>query len=142
MRHLPPTEQLSPRRGALLRYLVVGMATFLLDFALLWLLVDLAGVPSAPAAAVAFLAITTFNFLGQWRVTFGASSAARGSLVRYLVLLAANTVATAAVVGLSERLVGHFAPGKIVISVLIVLWNFPIMDRWVFPRSAPRGAER
>lgn len=123
------------------RYLLIGGATFLLDFALLWLLADVLHLPSAWSAAVAFLAITVFNFLGQWRVTFGATSSGQDSLIRYLSLLLVNTLLTAAAVELSERAFGHFAAGKVVISVLIVLWNFPIMNRWVFPeRSSPKKA--
>lgn len=141
MKTTSPSVGRAGRPWAGWRYLLIGGATFLLDFALLWLLADLLHLPAGWSAAVAFLAITVFNFLGQWRVTFGATSSGRGSLARYLLLLLANTLLTVVAVELSERMLGHFAVGKVVISALIVLWNYPIMDRWVFPdRAGARGS--
>lgn len=114
------------------RYLACGIAAFAVDFGLLAALKTLVGAPAWLAAAVAFIVSTALSYLGQKYVTFSHSGRFASSIVRYLVLLAANTCVTAFIVQIFDDVWGLYLLGKVVVTGLTTAWNFPLMQRWVY----------
>ena len=53
------------------RFFVVSLGAFAVQFALLQVLVDVAGVAEVPAQAISIAAATPFNFLGNKLWSFG-----------------------------------------------------------------------
>jgi putative flippase GtrA len=60
------------RRLQLARFLTVSVAALALDLLLLSTLVELAGLPKLPAAAIAIAAVTPFSFLAQKHWSFAS----------------------------------------------------------------------
>ena len=121
------------------RYLLIGGASFLIDFGLLFVLYQVAGWQLWLATGTAFLVSFVFNYLLQRAFSFGSSAGHFGALARYLTLLAFNTFATIGVVSLVEHLGLGWEAGKVIAVALTTLWNFFAFKYWVFAdlRAAP-----
>ncbi len=128
-----------------LRYLLVGGSGFALDFFVLWLLRSPVGLPAWFSAAVAFAVGTVYTYLLQRSFTFGSRANHVGASVRFLTLVAANTVFTAVVVELFDQAaalvfgLSGYLVGKVVCAVLTTLWNYPLLGRWVYAAKADPG---
>lgn len=130
-------------RGSLLRFLVVGGTTVLIDAAVYQLLL-LADVAHGPAKTLSFLAGAVFAYLANWRFTFRGRRN-RWSLplfvAVYLFALLINVGANAAVLAvLGEDRTWAVVLAFLVATGLSAAWNFVGMARFVF-RSTDRTPE-
>jgi putative flippase GtrA len=153
----PSVRDRGPRIRSVAGYLTIGLASVAVDFGLLVLLHERAGLGVRLSASVAFGTSLVFNFLlNRWTIIgtaarhFGGHAFRYGLLVllNYIFLLACLTIAAKA--GVSYLL----AKGLVVIGS--TLWNYVLYRRWVFtapdipvqakqegrpiPRSAPQVA--
>lgn len=121
------------RLAQIARYLVVGLTSAAVDIGGLWLLHGVFGIPLPIAAAVSFLASFVVNFTLNQRWTFGAQTAhTPAQLVRFTILVVANTILTSAgVTGLASLGLNYLVGKVIVVAVLTVL-NFLMLRLWVF----------
>lgn len=124
--------------SSLVRYLVMGGLSFAFDFGLLFLLYDVASVPLAIATPTAFLASFVVTYTLQRLFAFRASDAVAPSVIRYALLVAANTVLTTGVVALADSLGWSWVVGKIVAVAITTVGNYFAYRHWVFAR--PKGS--
>lgn len=113
----------------------MGGLSFAFDFGLLWLLYDVAGVPLAVATPTAFLASFVVTYTLQRLFAFRATDSVAPSIVRYALLVAANTVLTTGIVAFSESMGWSWALGKIVAVAVTTVGNYFAYRYWVFTRS-------
>lgn len=119
------------------RYLVVGVAAFLIDIGLLFVLYELVGIPLAVSTPLAFLLSFAITFLMQRAFAFESGGRLVSSAVRYGLLVAANTVATTLIVtaGAAWGLPWEFA--KVIAVASTTVWNYFAYRYWIFrPSSA------
>lgn len=120
------------------RYLVAGGAAFLVDFGLLWLLSEVAGWPLWLATGTAFLLSFFFTYTVQRVFAFESQSPHGIAIVKYALLVAFNTVASVGIVALFEATGPGWAIGKVVSTVVLVIWNYFAYRYWVFAAPAPK----
>lgn len=120
-----------------IRYLAVGFLSFVLDFGLLFLLHELVGYPVWVSSVIAFLSSFFFNFFAQKIFSFSSKSRVGRSLIKYVVLLCFNTLATAFVVSLFAETVG-WEIGKILATVMITIWNYWAYKYFVYVEKSPQ----
>lgn len=120
------------------RYLLVGGASFLIDFGLLALLYAALAWPLWIATGTAFLTSFVFNYAMQRSFSFGSTEKHVSTLVKYLVLLAFNTVATIAIVWLLDLGGLGWGVGKVAATLITTGWNYFAFKYWVF--RSPRAA--
>lgn len=141
-----PSESPSPRGGglsrlwssSLVRYLVMGGLAFAFDFGLLWLLHDVVGVALAIATPTAFLASFVVTYTLQRLFAFRATDSVAPSVVRYALLVVANTVLTTGIVALADAAGWSWAVGKVVAVAVTTAGNYFAYRYWVFAR--PKGS--
>ena len=114
------------------KYLFSGGSAFVLDFALLVVLVQFVHLNAGISAAIAFIISTIYAYLAQKYITFSAKGDFGGSIFRYLILLGFNTLFTSLTVELFQNLWQLYYVGKIVAAALTTAWNLPIMHYWVY----------
>jgi putative flippase GtrA len=119
-----------------LGYLAVGLAGFAVDFGLLVLLREVAKAPVWLAATIAFWASLAIVFLTNKYVTFNARGPGHRQLVRYVILLTINYLATLGVIALAERVGVGYQIGKVVAVAMTTVWNYFAYEFWVFRRAA------
>jgi putative flippase GtrA len=119
----------------LVRFSLVGLACFALDVAVLVALRTWTPLPLGVDAGVAFgvAALATFVASRQW-VFAEARRGARPhtALVRYVGLIGAGLLLTAAAVPLLAATGLDYRLAKLAASGVVALGNFIVMPRWVF----------
>ena len=121
------------------KYLVVGVLSFAIDFALLVALHEVFGVALWLATPVAFLVSLGANYLLQRYFTFSGTPTRGTSFVKYILLVAVNTVAASLIVSGFEAVGSSYVIGKVVSTAAMTVWNFFAYKYWVF--AARGGAE-
>lgn len=129
-------------RHSAVRYLIVGGLSFLVDFGLLVLLHQVLGWAVGVATATAFLTSLVFNFAVQRKISFESGHKTHVSIIRYGLLVVANTLASVVVVELLTPTVLGYMGGKIISTAGMTVWNFFLYRHWVFGASpSPRAGE-
>jgi putative flippase GtrA len=118
------------------RYLVVGGVAFVADFAILWLLHEVAGLNVAIAAPIGFLASFVVTYTLQRTIAFTSDARVVPSVARYTALVIANTIATGAIVWAIDTGGGGWVVGKVVAVAATTLWNYFAYRYWVFAKPA------
>lgn len=130
----------SLRTSYLVRFLVVGGASFAIDLGLLALLHDVAHVDLWIATPIAFLSSLVFNFFVQRRFTFRSEARAHVSFLKYGTLVVFNVVATDVIVNLIAGSGHSYALGKVIATIATTAWNFLLYKHWIFkPAPAEDG---
>jgi putative flippase GtrA len=114
------------------RYLVIGGASFLIDFGLLAVLHQFLSWPLWLATGSAFLASFVFNYSLQRTFSFGSNAKHAGTLVKYVLLLGFNTLATIGIVAMVDQTTLGWGWGKIAATVVTTAWNYFAYRFWVF----------
>lgn len=122
-------------RSHLIKFLLVGGASFVVDLGLLTLLHEVFWVDLWIATPVAFIASLVFNFVLQRSFTFRARSPRHMSLFKYLVLVVFNVVAIDVIVNAFDTWGISYGIGKAVATVLTTTWNFWLYKIWIFRRD-------
>lgn len=103
------------------------------DLVVLWVLHGLLGVWLPLAAALSFLSSFVVNFGLNQRWTFSATEGSTpAQLVRYTILVAANTLATAVAVTAITNTGVDYLIAKLMVVVVLTATNFILMRIWVF----------
>jgi putative flippase GtrA len=111
--------------------------SFLIDIGLLALFHEALGWQLWLATGSAFLLTFAFNYSLQRAFSFGSRAGHGRTLVKYLVLLGANTLATIVIVWLVDLTALGWGAGKITATLITTGWNYFVFRYWVF--AQPRG---
>lgn len=117
------------------RYLIVGGLSFAVDFGLLVLLHEVFHWEVGIASATAFLSSLVFNFLVQRKFSFESTHRTHVSMIRYGILVVANTLATVLIVQLLTPTVLGYMGGKVISTAAMTVWNFFLYQHWVFGKK-------
>lgn len=133
---------MSKTRGEILRFLLVGATTVLIDF-VVYRLIMFAGIATGAAKAMGFLTGTVFAYFVNRLWTFGATEQSGGLLqvFRFTAVYGGSLVANVAVNGVILGLAGR---SEFVLAVAFVLatgvsatLNFVGMKFFVFRLASP-----
>lgn len=125
---------LAPKFAQFRRYVIVGLASFVLEYGLFALCLKGLGWSYLAANTLVYPVVCLVNFALNRQWTFAASGNVLAQALRYLALLAFNLVAGNAVLYLLCDGLGVDALiAKIAVMALIVLWNFGIY-KWLVYR--------
>lgn len=116
----------------LIKFLLVGGASFAVDLGLLALLHEVFAVDLWIATPIAFIASLVFNFALQRSFTFRAGNRSHVSLFKYLVLVVFNIVAIDVIVNAFDAWGISYGIGKAFATILTTAWNFWLYKVWIF----------
>ncbi|UVJ38302.1 GtrA family protein [Arthrobacter sp. CJ23] len=125
------------RNSHLVKFLIVGVASFAIDLGILALLHDGAHVDLWIATPVAFAASLVFNFYVQKKFTFESGAKAHVSFLKYGSLVVFNLIATDVIVNVIAGAGHAYAIGKIVSTLATTGWNFLLYKYWIFKDEKP-----
>jgi putative flippase GtrA len=129
-------------RSPFLKFLIVGVLSFGLDFGILVGLHEGLNVDLVIATPVAFLTSLVFNFILQRTFTFRAANSRALSAAKYIALVVVNVVVTDFIVTGFDRLEWAYGIGKVVATVLTTTWNFLLYRNWIFRHDTKTDAEQ
>lgn len=122
--------------GYVVKFLLVGVASFIIDLGLLAILHEGFGVDLWIATPIAFLTSLVFNFFVQRTFTFQSDARAHVSFLKYGALVVFNVVATDVIVNVIAATGLSYAIGKVIATVATTGWNFLLYKHWIF-KTAP-----
>ena len=117
----------------LLRFVAAGSACTLLQYLVLVLGVELAGADALLASGTGYLAGAVLNYVLNRRYTFGGSAAHRTAVVRFGVVVASGLALNLAGMRLLHgHLRWHYLYAQVLVTLLVLLWNFAWHRQWTF----------
>ena len=117
-----------------LSYAMVGGACALLNLAALWILTTLLGLHYLLSTLIAFLGLTPLGFWLQKLVTFRTPRAhAPIEWPRYFTAMGSSLAANLTLMYVLVTLLGiWYLLASVIVTVLFLVGNFLINDRWSF----------
>lgn len=120
-----------------IRYLFVGGSSAVIEYGLFYLLIMIS-LPAGYSNALSFLVgfIYTFTLHNVWSFAGNHNKGIKTRLVSYAILAVINTLATSAIVVLQVDILGiNPLIAKVVCMVLVVVWNYIILNKVIFKRN-------
>ena len=111
-------------------FCLVGLISAFVDIGTLQSLVWL-GMPTYLSVTAGFFMGLGVNLVLHARLTFGTPLNAANS-TRYVLVVLINYLLTLACVTLSETLLAHYLPGKVIALPLVALLGFTLSKHWIF----------
>lgn len=124
-------------RGGLGRYAAVGLGVAAVYFALASALSAGAGLDLQTSSWIAYLAAVVLQHIGHSLITFGTDLLERRRIVRFAVLIATGSLASATVVWLGERIGLPSSAVFVAVMAAAVALNFVALTLWVYVADAP-----
>ena len=115
------------------RFGVVGVATALLYYALLYVAVESLGMSPPVGSSLVYAIVIGFNYLMHYSWTFTSSATHTETLKRYIFMTVCGFVINGVTMftGVSFLDLNYFLV-QTVSMTLIVIWNFTVSMLWVF----------
>lgn len=117
---------------SVVRYLLAGGVSFLVDLGLLALFHSVFGWPVWLATGTAFLISFAFTYTLQRLFSFMATTPHGRALLRYTLLVGFNTLASVAIVSAVNASLVGWVGGKVIATAVTTAWNFFAYKYWVF----------
>ncbi len=121
-------------RDQFIRYLVIGFATFGIEWTGFALLTSVLKIQYLLASCVVFFIVFWFNFLLNRKWSFKSTQNLKRQIFLYLLLFAFNLiVANIGLMYLLTDVVGiHELLSKVIMMFAVVLWNFVLYKKVIY----------
>lgn len=127
-------------RGYVIKFLIVGGLSFAIDLGTLALLHEVFDVVLWLATPIAFIISLLFNFGVQRSFTFRSTNRRDVSFLKYIALVVFNIGATDVIVNVLAGIGISYAIGKVVSTVLTMIWNYLLYRHWIFKHPVEKEA--
>jgi putative flippase GtrA len=112
-------------------YLTGGVISALIDIGVMQIMIA-AKVAPLLAASIGFVSGLCVNYLFHSRLTFKAGASVKGSLPRYLSVVAFNYLITLGMVAASLGMFDQALPGKLLSLPVIAVNGYLLGKHWIF----------
>ena len=117
----------------MLRFAVVGLATAVLYYALLYATVELLSVPAVAASAGVYLLVIAINYRLHYSWTFALSSPHTAAIKRFLFMTGCGFFINVSIMYICVSLLQwNYLLAQAVAMGVIIMWNFVLSSLWVF----------
>ncbi len=116
----------------IVKFGIVGAIAFVIDYAVLFILVHFAGMDSIVAATISFIVSVIFNYLASMKYVFvgRADQSKKTQFIIFVILSAIGLVINDVIMWLLNRLLIDAIPtyyymvSKIFATAVVMVWNF------------------
>lgn len=121
----------------ILKFGVVGILAFMVDYGVLMLLSQLLGVDPVIAAAISFCISVVFNYLASMRYVFSHRDdmSVTHEFVLFIVLSVVGLGINEAIMWMGTRALGTsglaVTATKVAATAVVMVWNFLSRKRWL-----------
>jgi putative flippase GtrA len=115
------------------RYAAAGAAGTLLQYAILFLLVEAAGAGALAASTCGAIAGAVVNYLLNYRYTFGSARPHREAASRYVAVSVAGIAVNGGVIAIAAHVLGsHYLVAQVLASAVVLIFAFLVNRLWTF----------
>jgi len=119
--------------GKFSRYIVTGICSAVIEFTLLFVLRDIAGLSVIVANSIALAIVFWFNFLMNRFWSFKSKSNLKKQLILYLILFVFILGASDVIMYLlTEKLLLQYLVAKVFAIGAVVSWNFVLYNKVIY----------
>lgn len=116
-----------------IKFLVTGGLATLLQYAVLWIGVDVFELPAAVASGVGYLMGSVLSYLLNYHYTFSSTQSHAGAVSRFYLMVLLGWLINIAVVGLLADWLGWSKwVAQVMATAIVLVWNFCSSRYWVF----------
>lgn len=119
---------------SLLSFLLVGGFATGLQYAIMALLMALAGMPALAASNTGFAVSAVANYLLNARLTFRSERSHAATLPRFAVTAALGLGINSLLLSLLIAAGLHPAPAQILTTAGVLIWNYTLNALWTFKK--------
>jgi putative flippase GtrA len=121
------------------KYLIVGIATFVIEYSTFLLLAYTFRLPAWASQAGSYSIAIVFNFILTRNWTFRANTvAAKSQFAKYLLLILINLPLTTLMMNILDIWEVYPFIAKLIVVVLVASWNYIIYDKLIFKNEDRR----
>ena len=132
LRHRRPLAERGGKGSSpeILRFAIVGLAAFAIDYGSLMLMVQLLGAAAAPAAALSFTLSLVFNYAASRSFVFrrDAGTGRAWEAASFIALSGVGLALNELIVHLGSRGLGHspvaLTVSKLFATAVVMVWNY------------------
>lgn len=117
---------------SLIRYIIVGLTTVLVDIGLLYILASLLHVEVYIAATISFWTSLVYNFLLSKLWTFNVRQHTTYQLIGYGLLITCNYFVGLALIAVAKDLHEPYLAGKLLALIVTTVWNYLLYKYVIF----------
>jgi putative flippase GtrA len=119
--------------GRMLRFALVGGATAVIHYGLLYAGVELLELAATLASSVGFAIAVTFNYIMHYSWTFAEPAPHGRTALRYLLMICCGFMINGLLMHVcSTVLTVNYLLSQAVAMVAVLTWNFTVANFWVF----------
>ena len=119
--------------GQFTRYVITGLSSAVIEFSLLYIFKDLAGLSIVVSNSIALTVVFWFNFFLNRLWSFKSTGSLKRQLTMYLVLFVFNLGASDLIMYLlTEKLSFQYMLAKVFAIGAVVSWNFVLYRKVIY----------
>lgn len=116
-----------------IRFILVGTATALIYYALLYVLVESYSSAIIVASSIAYVVAILFNYIMHYQWTFNSDSPHKVAIVRFILMNTGGFFINLAIMSYGISLFSeYYLVVQAIAMAVIVVWNFIISSLWVY----------
>lgn len=111
----------------IIKFLFVGGTAFIIDYSLLYILTEFIGFNYIIAAAISFIISTIYNYIASmyWVFVSKYTSNRQKELKIFILLSISGLIINQILLAiLVEQFYIHYMISKIVVTIIVMIWNF------------------
>ena len=116
----------------LIRFILVGGSATLLQFALLFILVEQFYLPAVLSSALAFALSAVFNYLMNYYFTFNSAKSHAETAGKFVVVASLGLAINSGAFALLLPLVPHYLMAQVGATVITLAINFLLHKLWIY----------
>lgn len=125
----------------LVRFLFVGGCATVSHFLILIGLVELAGASPVAASAAGYFCSAGLSYVLNRSFTFRSNAAHLTAAPRFAAMVASGLTLNTVLFAGFHALFGHYLLAQVVTTFFVVVFNYTVASRWVFPDATRQMGE-
>lgn len=114
------------------RFLIVGGFSTLIQYLILVLLVQWAGVNAVLASSIGFLVSAFANYYLNYHFTFCSSNQHGTALIKFIILASIGLALNAFIMQVLVSIGIYYLLAQVLATGLVLIWNFVGNSKWTF----------
>ncbi len=122
-------------RTQLIKFLLTGGTSALIQYLLLITLVEFLHVSETPSSALAFTLSAIFNYCVNYYFTFEAKNSHKKTLVKFSITASLGLSLNTCIFWLGVSIFPHYILAQCLATGVTLLSNFALHKYWIYPES-------
>jgi putative flippase GtrA len=132
------TAALSPLRNThettmeIVKFLIVGGSATALQYGLLIVFVQFAGLTPVAATSIAYAISSVYNYLLNYYATFKSNASHQTAAIKFAAVASSGLLINAGIIYALIKWGLHYLMAQVIATFIILVWNFVVHKYWTY----------